>query len=582
MNVGQSGAGARAGIWELIRPVRQGLIGVTLVSGFLNLLLVGGALYVTVLFDTALPGRSGETLAGLFLLSVGGIVAFGFFGVLRSRLLGDVATALHLNMAGQMPAGIHHIATFGGGSGDGLQPLDDLEDLRLFLSSSTPGALLDLPWALLALIFLFVAHVWLGAVALLALAVMAIPCVIIERSAQAQVEWLGDAKSYRRLVADEHRRHAEVIEVTGMIQRFGYRWTSLDRQILTAQLQQDRLAATLDIVSGALRVLALAAVLTVGIWLSYDNAASVGVIFACGILMFQVLAPVDRAVAGWPGFAAARRAWNRLNQLLPMLKRSKVTTVLPPPVQSFEVGQLVVAAPGRQQPLIHNIGFRLNGGEALGIVGANGAGKTVLMRALSGYWRPAQGVIRLDGAVLDQWDPEALGEHIGYLPQNVELLNGSVAQNIARFDPAATSEEIIAAAKAAGAHDFILRLPQGYETEVGRDGRLMPPGHRQRIGLARALFRDPFVLLLDDPDSNLDLEGQAALTSALAGVRKRKGIAITIAYQLEILAHVDHIMVMQAGGLAAFGPRDRMLQRLRGHDDRTLQAPPPPKGSPPN
>jgi PrtD family type I secretion system ABC transporter len=565
MGVGQARRGVRPRLADSVLAIRHGLLGIGLLSGLVNLLLLGIALYIIVMFDTVQPARSLATLVSLFLMVFASIVFYGLFCAIRSRLVLDMAAAVHRHMSASMPGAITYIAMNGGGSGDGLQPLDDLEDIRTFLSGPGPIALLDLPWILLAMLLLFVVHFWLGALALVAIVVMAGLCLAMERSAGTRLQWLADARSYRRLIADEQRSHAEAIAVLGMGSRFGYRWAAFERRVLTAQQEQDRLAGTMDLAAGALRLLFLASALAVGVWLTFDDRATVGVIVGSAILLYQTLAPVDRALAHWPSFAGARRAWQRLDQLLPMLAVPSVSTTLPRPTEQLEVAQLAVAAPGRPYPIVQGIGFRLRAGEALGIVGPSGAGKTVLLRALIGLWRPSHGAIRLDGATLEQWNPELLGAHIGYLPQNIELLNGTVAQNIARFDPDATSEEIIAAATAAGVHDMILRLPDGYDSKVGRDGGMMAPGQRQRIALARALFRDPFLVILDDPNSNLDDDGDAALLAAIAAIRARNGVAIIVAYRHDVFEHVDHIMVMRNGAMAAFGPRERMLQRLLGN-----------------
>lgn len=555
-------AGKRPRLLESLRPLRHGLVGLGLLSGFINLLLLGFALYVMVMFDTVMPGRNLATLVGLSLMLFVVVALYGGFAIFRMRFLTEIASAVHRHMANRMPAAIHFIAMNGGGSGDGLQPLDDVEDLRAFLSGPGAAALLDLPWVVFAAAFLCVAHFWLGALALLAILAMAALCLIMERGAERPVEWLAEGRSYRRLISDEHRSRAETIHILGMAERFGFRWNRIERGIFAVQLQQEKLSGTLELTAISLRLFFFAATLALGIWLAFDDRATVGVIMGAAILLYLALAPMDRALANWSGFCAARRAWNRLDQLLPVLIRQDISTILPPPTQSLEVAQLAIAQPGTTYPIVQGIGFRLKGGESLGIIGASGAGKTVLLRGLTGVWHPVHGTVRLDGAALQQWSSDLLGPHIGYLPQGVELLNGTVAQNIARFDPDATSEEVIAAASAAGVHSLILHLPEGYETKIGRDGLLLPPGQRQRIGLARALFRDPFLVLLDDPSSNLDSDGDAALTQALRGVRARKGIAIIAASRHDILDDVDYIMVMKNGTMGAFGPRDRVIQRL--------------------
>lgn len=563
---GQQDTAVETGPANVTPKLRRGLIGLGLLSGFMQCIIMGGALFLMLLFDIILPGRSVASLVGMFLLATVVVLFLGGFAILRSRMMIDLAGVVQGELAADMPIAVQYIAAHGGGSGDGQQPLDDLEDVRGFLASPGAAALMDLPWSLLALLMLFMMHVWLGAVGLVALVVVVLFCVATEIRASRSLASLAEGRSYRRLVADEQRRQVDALQGLGMRARFGARWLGLDRRIAGAKAEQERLTATTGLAAGAFRLIFFILMLTVGVALSFDDRASVGVIVAAAILLFQIMIPAERAIEAWPSFVAARNGWDRLSKLMSLLERSLVSTLLPPPVEMLEVGQLAVAPPGRSSVLIQGIGFRLKAGEALAVVGHSGAGKSVLMRAIVGLWRPVHGVIRLDGATLDQWEPDILGSHIGYMSQANELLIGTVGQNIARFDFEARSDEIIAAAEAAGVHEQILRLRDGYETEVGRDGAALPPGLRQRIALARALFRDPFLVVLDDPHSQLDVDGDAALSVAIGRVCARGGIVIVVAYRNNLLPIMNHILVMRQGAMAAFGPPDNILPRLLGQD----------------
>jgi ATP-binding cassette subfamily C protein len=287
------------------------------------------------------------------------------------------------------------------------------------------------------------------------------------------------------------------------------------------------------------------------------------VIFASSILAARALAPVDLAIANWRGFIATRQGWSRLNKLLAQVPRqAAAATVLPPPSEKLQVEQLAIVPPGSSRVAVQDVSFSLSAGDVLGIVGPSASGKSSLTRGITGVWLPVRGAVRLDGATLDQWDPERLGAHLGYVPQRVELFDGTVAQNIARLDEAASSESIIAAAKAAGVHDLILRLSEGYETQVRSEGGEVSAGQRQRIALARALYNDPFLVVLDEPNSNLDAEGDAALQAAIEGVRARRGIVIIVAHRPTALAQVDYIMFLRDGRMQAFGPRDEILDKI--------------------
>ena len=294
-----------------------------------------------------------------------------------------------------------------------------------------------------------------------------------------------------------------------------------------------------------------------------DGKASGGVIFASSILSGRALAPVDAAIANWRGFAQAKLGWRRLNEMLHRIPDAgAISTVLPRPQSELSVQQLAVAPPGTQKITVQNADFTLKAGEALGVVGPSAAGKTSLGRALIGVWRPVRGTVRLDGATLDQWHPDSLGSFIGYLPQTVELLEGTVAENIARFDPEPDSDAVIAASQVAGVHEMVVNLAQGYDTPVGADGSQLSAGQRQRIGLARALYKDPFLVLLDEPNSNLDAAGEVALERAVASIRERGGIAILIAHRPSALAQVSHVCFMREGRIEAFGPRDEVLEKI--------------------
>jgi PrtD family type I secretion system ABC transporter len=302
-------------------------------------------------------------------------------------------------------------------------------------------------------------------------------------------------------------------------------------------------------------------VLGVGAYLVIVQEATAGIIIAGSILSARALAPVDLAIANWRGFVAFRQSWQRLNGLLDRIPADAEQMALPEPVTSLAVEALSVAPPGVNRVVVQDVSFRLEKGTGLGIVGPSASGKSCLSRALVGVWPPARGTVRLDGASLDQWSPTALGAHIGYLPQDVELLSGTVAQNIGRFDPAAKADDVIDAAKAAGVHEMILRLPDGYDTEIGESGAVLSAGQRQRIALARALYGNPFLVVLDEPNSNLDGEGDEALTRAILSVRARGGIVIVVAHRPSALAGVDLIMEIRQGRASAPERKDEFIKK---------------------
>jgi PrtD family type I secretion system ABC transporter len=334
---------------------------------------------------------------------------------------------------------------------------------------------------------------------------------------------------------------------------------------VTDQMIANDAATGIGSISKVMRLFLQSGILGLGAWLVIQGEVSAGTIVAASIIMARALAPIETAIAHWRGFVAARQSYDRLTKMFAMMNiggDEPEFVALPKPSASLSVRNLAIAAPGERHPVIQGINFSLEAGEGLGIIGPSASGKSTLARALTGIWQPTSpsGSVRLDGAALDQWSPEALGRHIGYLPQEIALFAGTVSENISRFDPDATSDLIVRAAEAAGVHDMIVNLPDGYQTKIGEGGVGLSAGQRQRIALARALYGDPFLVVLDEPNSNLDTAGDNALTGAIRSVRARGGIAIVIAHRPSALAAVDKVMAMTRGQVAGFGPKAEILK----------------------
>ncbi|RDE05308.1 type I secretion system permease/ATPase [Sphingomonas aracearum] len=549
--------------WAIAR-YRTAFITVAILSAVLNVLLLGGSLYMMMVYDSVLPSHSLPTLFSLLAMIVVVYLFQGLFDGTRSRILADVGGALDRELAPEVQRVITDFARSGAQqTGDGLIPMRDLDQIRAFLAGGGPAALIDLPWIIFFLGILFLLHYWLGVTALIGAIILILLTVITDRRTRDPIAQLSQIGAVRNGMAESNVRHSEMLTALGMRNRMRDRWLEVNGVYLAANDRMSRTVGALGGISKIFRMLLQSVILTVGALLVIDGKASGGVIFASSILSGRALAPVDAAIANWRGFAQARLGWKRLNEMLLKLPDTDaVSTLLPRPRQQLAVQQLVVAPPGTQRVTVQNADFVLNAGEALGIVGPSAAGKTSLGRAVIGIWKPVRGAVRLDGATLDQWHPDTLGGFIGYLPQTVELLDGTVAENIARFDPAPDSDAVIAAADAAGVHEMLVNLPQGYDTPVGADGSQLSAGQRQRIGLARALYKDPFLVLLDEPNSNLDAAGEAALERAVVMIRQRGGIAILIAHRPSALAKVSHVCFLRDGRIEAFGPRDEVLEKI--------------------
>ena len=366
----------------------------------------------------------------------------------------------------------------------------------------------------------------------------------------------------RTALAAAGRRNAEVLRAMGMGRRVGNHWSGLNRDYLAANGRASDVASGLGGMSKVFRTILQSAVLAVGAYLVIYQESTAGIIIASSILTSRALAPVELAIANWKGFVAARQGTQRIHQLLNLLPAEQEAMQLPVPKTALAVANITVLPPGGDKPVISDITFDLKSGQGLGIIGPSGSGKSSLARAIVGVWQPVRGSVRLDSAALPQWSSESLGQHVGYLPQDVELFDGTIATNIARFDNNAKPQAIIEAAQAAGVHELILSLPDGYGTRIGELGMAISAGQRQRIALARALFGNPFLVVLDEPSSNLDAEGESALTQAVLGVRARGGILILVAHRPSTLAGVDQVLVMRDGRLQSFGGKDEVLNKV--------------------
>jgi ATP-binding cassette subfamily C protein len=537
-------------------------VGLAIASALINGLYLSGSIYMLEVYDRVLTGRSVATLIGLSVLVLILYSFQGFLDLLRGRVLVRVGRSLGQSLSLRVYHTITRLALTSRSSGDGLQPIRDLDQVRAFLSGPGPVALLDLPWMPFYVVICFLFHFWIGITALVGVLIIVSFTLMTEFLTRAPQNAVTEFSGRRQVLAEAARRNAEALRAMGMGPDVAARWNEANEEFLFHFQRASDVTSGFGAASKVMRIALQSALLGVGAYLVINQEATAGIIIAGSILGARALAPVDLAIANWRGFVAGRQSWRRLNDLLTQLPAEETRLALPRPVSSLIVENASVIPPGAKRIVVQDISFRLEKGSGLGIVGPTASGKSSLARLLVGVWPAARGSVRLDSAALDQWSAADLGAHIGYLPQDVELLSGTVAQNVARFRPDARSEAIIAAATAAGVHDMILRLPEGYETQIGESGMVLSGGQRQRIALARALYGDPFLVVLDEPNSNLDAEGQEALTQAILGVRARGGIAVIIAHRPSALAGVDTMIVMAHGKAAAFGPKEKVLSNI--------------------
>lgn len=552
----------RSEIHSAIASFRNALISLAVFSGFSNLLMLTGAIFMLEVYDRVIPSRSLPTLVSLAILAA---TLFSFqagIDIIRSRIFSRLAGSLADKLSRRIFLVSIRAPLVSASEGAGRRPIRDLDQLRGFLASGGPIAFFDLPWIPLYIGICFAFHFWIGFTASVGAAVLLALTLLAELKTRRPTEEAARAGSNRMLIAEASRRNAEVLHAMGMANRFAERFEVANARYLAAQQQASDVSSGFVAVSKIARTALQSAVLAVGAYLVIDQQATGGVIIAGSILSARALAPVDLAIGNWKGFEAARRGWKSLVALLAALPEKEVQLRLPAPRIDLSVENLTVRPPGESRLVLDNINFQIRAGSALGIIGPSAAGKSSLARALVGIWPAVRGKVRLDGAAVEQWSAELLGHHIGYLPQDIELFEGTIAQNIARFDPDASADAVVAAARAARVHDMIVRLAEGYQTRIGEGGVLLSAGQRQRVALARALYGDPFLVVLDEPNSNLDSEGENALAEAIGAVRARNGVLVVIAHRPSVLASLDQVLMLSEGRVQAFGPRDEVLTKV--------------------
>jgi ATP-binding cassette subfamily C protein PrsD len=547
-----------------LRESARSMIGIALFSGVINILMLSGSLYMLQVYDRVIPSRNIATLVGLSLMVLLAYIAQGYFDALRSRMLCRVATMFDAGLQESIHTALATLPLRGVKPVLMQQPLRDLDQVRAFMSSMGPTAFLDMPWIPIFLIGLFLFHPAIGVTAVIGTAAIISMTLLTERLSKGAAKSAMESSAQRQVLADATQRNAEVIRALGMLDRFTARWSQANERYLRENVRATDVSANLGSSAKVLRFVLQSGMLGMGAYLVVADKASGGIMIASSILMGRALAPVEVALGTWKQLIAARQSIVRLREICRVTARPpEPPVVLPRPSREFSVQDLTVAAPGTSRPLVSNISFTLTAGTGLALLGASASGKTSLSKALVGIWPTQQGVVRLDGAALDQWRNEDLGRYVGYLPQDVALFDGTVAENICRFDNEASSDAILKAAQIAGVHDIILRLPDGYSTRIGEGGMSLSAGQRQRIGLARAVFGDPFLIVLDEPNANLDSEGENALTRAIAILRHNKCIVIVISHRPSALAALNMAMVLYDGKAIAFGPCEEIFARVR-------------------
>ena len=535
---------------ELTGQLRPFFVWAAVFSLLINLLMLMPALFMLQVYDRVVTSRSSETLIMLLVLTGGALLFMAYLDVIRARLMTGAGVALEKLLG---PRVLVHMVRRGAIPGpkdnNGLR---DVGSLRAFLSGPGIIALFDSPWVPIYVTIIFAFHPILGAIAVAAAVLLLAVAIVNEKLSRQPLQAMQLESRKAGRFAEQGMSNAEVVGALGMADNLSRGWMSLTRVALKLQLDANRASGVLTSTSRFLRQFLQAVMLGAGAWLVIEQASTSGVMIAATILLGRALAPVESAIAGWKGLVDARSAYARLDALLASEQKGPPPTELPVPKGAVSVERVVFGLRGQDRPVLKGVSFEISAGETLAIVGPSAAGKSTLTRLLVGLWKPMSGAVRLDGADISSWPRERLGPHIGYLPQDVELFAGTVSDNIARLGEI-DSPAVIQAAMRANAHDMILRLPQGYDTPVGEGGAFLSAGQRQRVALARALYGNPRLVVLDEPNSNLDIEGENALNEALRTLKSDAVTVVIVTHRTSFLALGDKVLLLREGAVEKFG-----------------------------
>lgn len=544
-----------------LKSCRSSFITVAFFSMFINLLMLVPAFYMLQVYDRVVTSGSVPTLIMLTLVMVMFLVTMGALEWVRSRIMVRVSTRLDTILGNRLFNASFKQALYSGGSNTSAQPLSDLTGLRQFLTGNGLFAFFDAPWVPIYIGIMYLFHPIFGAMAVVSVIILGILAFANERLTGGMLAEANKENMTANQFTSKNLRNAEVVESMGMLGSIRDRWVDKNRKVLALQgIASDR-AGILTSLSKTIRMIVQSLVLGAGAYLAIQHEISPGLMIAGSILLGRALAPIDQIIGVWKQFVNARSQYSRLNDLLINVADDKDRMSLPAPKGELSVEQVLIAPPGSQTPVVRGVNFSVPAGAMVGIIGPSAAGKSTLARAILGIWPSLGGKVRLDGADIFNWKREELGPHIGYLPQDIELFEGTISENIARFgeiDP----ELVVEAAKLAGVHEMVLRLPEGYDTLIGVSGGALSGGQRQRIGLARAVYGSPKLIVLDEPNSNLDDQGEAALASSLIQLKNKGTTVFLITHRASVLSQVDSLLVMKGGSQSMFGPRDQVLQEL--------------------
>jgi ATP-binding cassette subfamily C protein len=544
-----------------LRALRGGFVGIGLVSLIINVLMLTGPMFMLQVYDRVLASGSVPTLVVLGGLTAGLFIFYGILDGLRSRALLRIGQRVDAQLSGEAFE-ISTLAPLVVGQQSGqVRPVQDIDGLRQFLSGPGPAAIFDLPWMPLYFAVVFLFHPLLGWFAFAGGLLLCLLIALKEAVSRKPAKEAAQEATRRSGFVEMARANAEVIKSMGMLGRLRHQWNKHNHAYLDRQRKSADVANLFSTTTKTVRFLMQSGILGLGAWLAVQQQVSPGIMIAASIMMSRALAPIEQAVAHWSGLVTARQSYGRLKSYISGRAEDADLMELEQPKSSLRVDGLSCAPTGVKVPIVRGVAFNLKAGDGLGIIGPSGSGKSTLARSIIGVVPAMQGSVRFDGSTLDQWDEETSSKFVGYLPQDVQLLDGTIAQNISRFDNEVDDHQVVEAARTADVHDLIASLPQGYNTIIGSAGYALSAGQRQRIALARAIYGCPFLLVLDEPNSNLDAEGESALSNAIKAMREQGSIVIVIAHRPSAIASLDTILCLKDGQQTNFGPKEEVLRQ---------------------
>lgn len=542
--------------------LKKSFLYIGLFSFFVNLLLLVPSFYMLEVYDRVISSRSTETLVMLTLIAVFLIIIYGLLEWVRSRMMIRISTKLDLMLGERVFSASFKQALANNGLGVSAQPMSDLSGLRQFLTGSALFAFFDIPWIIVYIGLMYYFHHWFGWLTVAGALIAVMFAIFNEWAIGRHLYEANKENSVALSAVNASLRNAEIISSMGMLPSLLNRWKIRGYRVLSLQVEASEKGGAISNASRTWRIMLQSFVLGLGAFLAIKNEITPGLMTAASILVGRALAPIDHMIGNWRGFVVARGQYSRLNELLQQIPVDPERMPLLVPQGDLSVEQIVITPPGAQAPVIKGISFRAPPGASVGILGASAAGKSTLARALLGVWPTQRGKVRLDGADMCLLDRATVGPYLGYLPQDIELFEGTVAENIARFGDV-DAAKVVEAAKLVGVHEMILRLPQGYDTVIGAYKGVLSGGQRQRIGLARAIYGDPKLVVLDEPNSNLDDVGERALGEVLLRLKQKGTTLFIITHRAGVLAYVDSLLVLSEGQIVISGARDQVLAQLR-------------------